>query len=309
MIKTKQATKPTVDLIAKSRLYCLSNSGRISDHAHHHPLITSPMKHYLSALLLGLSLTTPAWSQEKAPAADAPATEPAKKEAATDDNSAAVKMMRAFSNLPIEKRKEYQQKLMKIQNLFNQKRIFDSLEELDALDKIFPDHPSALNIRGACYVEIRAFEKADALFKRVLEISPKNTSVLFNQAEVDFVTKNWSIAHDRFTKLIPLLPENNKAMVRLCEFKLLLCKLKLDKVDEAKAMRDKYDIWDDSPYFYCSRAAILYHEDKKLEAEKMLRSVRYVWRNDAVLAPWQDTLIEFGYIRSFYGGDTEEAAE
>lgn len=259
------------------------------------------MKYHLSALLLGLSLTTPVWSQDEKAAEPAPA-----KEASSDSRSKAVKMMQAFSNLPKEKRQEYHQKLIKTQNLFNQKRIFDALEQLDELDQIFPDHPSALNIRGACYVEIRSFAKANKIFQQVLEIAPDNTSVLFNLAEVDFVMKNWQTAHDRFTKLIPKLPESNKAMVRLCEFKLLLCKLKLDKLDEAKAMRDKYDIWDDSPYFYCSRAAILYHEGDKMEAEKMLRNVRYVWRNDGVLAPWQDTLIEFGYIRSFYGGDTEE---
>ncbi|BDS05051.1 hypothetical protein NT6N_00910 [Oceaniferula spumae] len=264
------------------------------------------MKHHLTALLFTLSLTTPAWSQDAAPAADATK----KTEDTQDDpNSPAVKMWQAFTNLPKEKRQEYGQKLLKTQNLFNQKRIFDALEMLDELDKIFPNHPAALNIRGACYVEIRAFDKANAIFEKVLEIAPKNTNVLFNLAEVDFVTKNWSSAHDRFEKLIPKLPADNKAMIRLCEFKLLLCKLKLDKIDEAKALMNKYDIWDDSPYYYYSRAAIAYESGDKLEAEKELRAVRFVWRNDGVLAPWQDTLIEFGYIRSFYGGETEDLGE
>ena len=71
-------------------------------------------------------------------------------------------------------------------------------------------------------------------------------------------------------------------------------------------MPKKHDEWDDSPFYYYSRAAILYHNDEKLEAEKMLRNVRFVWRNDNSLAAWQDTLIEFGYIRSFYGGDIAE---
>ncbi len=172
-----------------------------------------------------------------------------------------------------------------------------------------PNHPAALNIKGACYVEIRAFDKANAIFQEVLKASPNNTNVQFNLAEVDFVTKNWATAHDRFTKLIPLLPAQNKAMIRLCEFKLLLCQLKTDRVKEAIALKDKHDAWDDSPFFYYSRAAILYHEDDKLGAEKMLRNVRYVWRSDEALAAWQDTLIEFGYIRSFYGGDADDVAK
>jgi len=217
-----------------------------------------------------------------------------------------VNFMQQFSNLPKKTRQEYHRKLIRVQNLFNQKRIFDTLEAIDELDKIFPNHPAALNIKGACYVELRAFEKADAVFKEVLRISPDNTNVQFNLAEVDFVTKNWESAYKRFKELIPRLPKKNKGMIRLCQFKLLLCQLKTNRVKEAVALKDKFDIWDDSPFYYYSRAAILYNQDKKKEAEKMLRNARYVWKNDAALAPWQDTLIEYGYIRSFYGGDIEE---
>ncbi len=232
-------------------------------------------------------------------AQDAPAKKPASLEEINQE----------FSNLPKKTREEYAQKIIKVQNLFNQKRIFDALEKIDELDKIYPNHPAALNIKGACYVEIRAFDKANAIFSEILRVSPNNTNVLFNLAEVDFVTKNWESAEKRFEKIIPLLPKQNKAMIRLCEFKLLLCKLKLDKKEEALALKNKHDAWDDSPFYYFSRAAIAYDADDKIGAEKELRNARYVWKNDAALAAWQDTLIEFGYIRSFYGGDTEESQE
>ncbi len=250
-----------------------------------------PISTLFPALAITLLLSTPVIAQEK---------EEEKKE------SPIVVVWQNFMNLPKAQRDEYSQKLVKVQNLFNQKRIFDALEKIDELDKIFPNHPAALNIKGACYVEIRSFKKANAIFEEILKISPDNTNVQFNLAEVDFVTKNWSSAHDRFTRLIPLLPPNNKAMIRLCEFKLLLCQLKTDRVRDAVALKDKYDAWDDSPFFYYARAAILYNEGDKLGAEKMLRNARFVWRDDAALSPWQDTLIEFGYIRSFYGGDSDE---
>ena len=97
--------------------------------------------------------------------------------------------------------------------------------------------------------------------------------------------------------------ENNMGMLRLCEFKLLLCKIKTNREKEAESLAEKYDEWDDSPFYYYSRAALLYNQDRKIDAEKMLRNARFVWRNKNILSPWQDTLIEFGYIRSFYGGD------
>lgn len=217
------------------------------------------------------------------------------------------KVWKDFMNLPEEKRVEFGEKLVKVQNLFNQKRVFDTLEGIDELDAIFPNHPAALNIKGACYVEMRAFDKARNIFNEILKLAPENANVHFNMAEIDFVTKQWQSAHERFEKLVGILEgEHKKAMKRLCEFKLLLCKLKLNKVKEAKELSQKYDDWDDSPFYYYSRAAISYHEDDKLEAAKMLRSVRYIWRNDAALSAWQDTLIEYGYIQSFYGGNLGE---
>ncbi|MGB0991937.1 MAG: tetratricopeptide repeat protein, partial [Akkermansiaceae bacterium] len=153
---------------------------------------------------------------------------------------------RAFMNLPEKTRIEFGRNLIKTQNLFNQKRIFDALEKISELEKIFPNHPAALNIKGACYVEIRNFKKANEVFGEVLKIAPKNTNVQFNIAEVEFVTKNWTKAHDLFSKLIPQLPsktKRDKAMVRLCEFKLLLCKLKTDRKKEAIALQNKYDEW------------------------------------------------------------------
>jgi len=249
------------------------------------------MKQRVTAIILILTLVSPIIAQ-------------AQNEKEAPDPIEAINQ--AFSNLPKKTREEYAQKIIKVQNLFNQKRIFDALEKIDELDKIFPNHPAALNIKGACYVEIRAFDKANTIFTEILRVSPKNTNVLFNLAEVDFVTKKWKSAEKRFEKIIPLLPTQNKAMIRLCEFKLLLSKLKLEKNAEAIALKDKHDAWDDSPFYYFSRAAIAYDADDKIEAEKLLRDARYVWRNDGALAAWQDTLIEFGYIRSFYGGDTDE---
>lgn len=255
------------------------------------------MKHTLTVTLLTLTLCSQAWSQD----ATNEAKEPDKKEV-----SAGVKMWQNFSNLPKETREEYSTMFRKAQNLFNQKRIFDTLETLDILQQIFPDHPAELNLRGACYVEIRSFDKASVIFNKILKVAPENTNVLFNLAELDFVTNKWASSHARFESLIPKIPKGQKAMLRLCEFKFLLCKLKLDKVDEAQALAEKYDQWDDSPFYYYSQGALLYHADSKQEADKMFRNARYVWRNSAVLAPWQDTLIEFGYIRSFYGNSEEE---
>ena len=258
---------------------------------------------------LMLALPSPAQDadqQEPKPdnAQQAPAT-------ATDDQAPvpapapSISPREQFDALSPEQRQQFNNMLMQAQALFSQKRVLDTLQVVDELDKIFVGHPAALNIRAACYVEIRAFEKAYPIFEKILELTPESTNVQFNLAELDFVTRKWESAHKRFSDLISTLPANNKAMIRLCEFKLLLCKLKMGRVEEAAAMSEKYDSWDDTPYYYYARAALVFHQGDKQAAEKILLDARFVW-GTAALSSWQDTLIEFGYVRSFYGGEYAE---
>ncbi|MBK1791316.1 tetratricopeptide repeat protein [Persicirhabdus sediminis] len=245
------------------------------------------LKSISTALLIGL-VATPAMAQLK--------------EAANQEISPAA----AFSNLPLEVREDYGQRLIEIQNLFNDKRIFDAIEKIGEAEKIFDRHPLLLNIKGACYVEIRNFDKAEEIFSDVLAIDPNNANVKFNLAEVSFVKKDWDNAEKRFTDLLQFVSEeNNLQMYRLIQFKIMLSQLKNGNEDKARAVADKYDFMDDSPFIYYAKAAISYHDDEKLEAEKLLRNARFVWTNPSQLAAWQDTLIEFGYVKSFYGGDDE----
>jgi hypothetical protein len=89
----------------------------------------------------------------------------------------------------------------------------------------------------------------------------------------------------------------------LVEFKILLCKKKLGMKEEAKALAEKYDFQDDSPYYYYAQAALAYDDKNLVKAEEWLAMAGRVFRDPNVLAPWQDTLVEYGYIKSFYGDD------
>ena len=40
-----------------------------------------------------------------------------------------------------------------------------------------------------------------------------------------------------------------------------------------------------------------------IKAEEWLAMAGRIFRDPNVLAPWQDTLVEYGYIKSFYGED------
>jgi Tfp pilus assembly protein PilF len=209
----------------------------------------------------------------------------------------------AFLNLPEERRKEFIQHLGEASRVFQQKRIFETMEEIDKAAAIFPDSPELHNLRGSCYVEMRAFDKALAEFEKAAAFSKDNPSILFNIGEVHFVTKEWKKAHEIFERVMKLLPENNMALGRLVEFKILLSKKKLGMDEEVTILAEKYDFLDDSPYYYYAQAALAYDENNLVKAEEWLAMAGRIFRDPNILAPWQDTLVEYGYIKSFYGED------
>jgi len=209
----------------------------------------------------------------------------------------------AFLNLPEQSRKDFVKHLGEASRMFQQKRVFETLEEASKADKIFSESPEIMNLRGSCFVEMRAFDKALDQFQQAAALSPNNPSINFNIAEVLFVTKQWQKSHDLFLEIMKQLPPENIALGRLVEFKILLCKKKLGLKDEVTILAEKYDFLDDSPYYYYAQAALAYDDQNLIKAEEWLAIAGRVFQDPNVLAPWQDTLVEYGYIKSFYGDD------
>lgn len=214
-----------------------------------------------------------------------------------------------FFNLPEDRRNQFVGHIEKARQMFQQKRVFETIEELEAARKIFGNSPDLQNLLGACQVEFRAFNKAMEHFRKADAMSPNNPSIVFNIAEIDFVQKNWADAARSFNRVIELTEDDQSQiqLSRLSEFKLMLCQLKTGDIDEARKLVDKYDpLLEDTPLPYYAKAAIAYHEERDIDAEQELARARRVFQNPAMLSAWQDTLMEFGYIKSFYGGDLAE---
>lgn len=249
----------------------------------------------IHSLLLATLLSQPAWSQEAAPGNPAPGQIP------TVENL--LPNQQAFLNLSQEQRAKFIGHFKEANRLFSQKRIFETLEEAHKASEVFADSPEIHNLKGSCYVEMRAFDKAMASFERAAALSSRTNSILFNIGEVQFVTREWQKASQTFEELLRRLPPDDLYLGRLTLFKILLCKIRMNQMNEAKVLAERYDYLDDSPYYYFSQAAIAYEEKNLVEAEQWIARANRIFRNESILSPWHDTLVEFGYIKSFYGGE------
>jgi len=217
----------------------------------------------------------------------------------------------AFSNLPEAKRNDFIGKINESARLFNEKRVFEALDKGNEAMSIFPENPDLLNLLGACQVEFRNFDKAMEYFKKADALNPNDPRIFFNIAELNFVTKNWEEAELNLTKGLKLLPSDSRGedlqLSRLIEFKLLLTKLKLNKGAEAASMVKKYNYLDDSPFPYYAEAAIHFSEGREIEAEAAMARGNRIFQDPSVVAAWQDSMIEYGFIKGFFGGDPEVA--
>jgi tetratricopeptide (TPR) repeat protein len=235
-----------------------------------------------------------------------------------DGQKAVPAFVAKFGNLPEEDRKNYGEHKLKAEQYFRQKRTFEALDEIHQALAIFDEDPAMWNLLGSCHVEFRSFEKAREAFQRAIALNPGNTGVLFNLAEMDFVTKQWKDCVEKMKKLIVNLEEMSKGEMsepalqlhHLALFKQMLSLLKLGQEDEARKLaEDNWEDWDDTPFTYYSKAALAYFEENEEEANRWIRSAVRVFGGLEQVANWQDTLIEYGYVRSFYGGDSDTEIE
>lgn len=209
-----------------------------------------------------------------------------------------IPSLQKFMELPEERRKEFSEHYYKASKLLREKRIFEALSSIDKADKIFMDHVYNLTLKGSCYVEMRDFDKARLVFERVKELDPKNIANRFNIAEMHYVSHDWQIAHDMFSKLLADESSAVQNMVHTTEFKILICKTKLKLQDEARILSQKYSEKDDSPFYYFAQALSQHEKGNADEAEAWTLRAARIFQNSNILAVWQDALEEAEYLNS-----------
>lgn len=225
--------------------------------------------------------------------------------------------VKEFSNLAEKDREQFGLLRAKAQEFFGQKRIFESLEKLHEAEKIFKNDPAIWNLRGACYVELRKFEEARESYQKALAIEENNLGVLFNLAEMDFVTARWEGGSEKFGNIVKKIsgevdgPLEGQALdlQRLALFKKMLCDYKLGKEDAAqKIAEDHWDDFDDTPFTYYSKAALALLEGDEETGHGWIRSAIRVFGSAQAVGNWQDTMIEIGLVKSFFGNSEDAAA-
>lgn len=160
----------------------------------------------------------------------------------------------------------------------------------DALAKLAAAEAEVHNLRGACFVERRDFALAKESYEKAAGLQPENPSIRFNLAEVDFVQKNWREAEKQFSDVKPMLPAGNARMAELVDLKLMICREK-----QGAALNPPAEPDSTSPLGHYSEAVAAFSKGDAKTADFLLAEVRRLF-DAKTLAPWNDTMVEAGYL-------------
>lgn len=206
------------------------------------------------------------------------------------------KSQEAFIKMPQEKQDAYIKHFTDASRLFQQKRIFECLDELGKADHIFNPSAEIYNLKGSCYVELRILDKALVEYQKAHKLQPLNPSLLFNIGEVYFVSKQWQHALTTLENVLKITPpQASTAFTRLVEFKILLCHVKLKHTNEVILLANKYDYLDESPFYYFAQSVLSFEQKNIKQSQEFLGQAYRVFGDPNLIAPWQDTLLEYGY--------------
>jgi Flp pilus assembly protein TadD len=255
----------------------------------------------MKSLLLGgsiaLVLMVPACkkpsTEAAAPAASAP-------ESATAKTADETKPARAQEDAKQAKaadrasREDFSVTLKSAHESFAKRDLEATMKTLDEVPEEFRSDPGFLTLRGACYTEQRDFKAALEDFKEAAKKKPGDPSIRFNVAEMSFVVGDWEEAIKGF-QVLQSQGAVKGTVSALVDFKLMLCEEGRGNAAEFDRRAAENLKETDSLLAAYTKAAMEFRNGQKDEAKATLADAGKNFPNASDLAPWQDTMIEFGY--------------
>lgn len=211
----------------------------------------------------------------------------------------------AFSNLPKEKRDEYQAAFSKAVEAYNQKKILSAISFLSEADKLFPQDANLKFFLGVCYAELRNFDKATACYDEALKLNPTHLGTLLNKAEAAFFNQKWKSAYDQLTSIRSKYGEKTQGAGSLIDFKITMCASMLAEKKETAAEFEKiYDAWrlkysfrDDTPFYFYAKALSEYRKGERSEGLTWVLKAYKVFADPGTLSVWDKVLIDADYLK------------
>ena len=183
------------------------------------------------------------------------------------------------------------------QQAFRQRDFATALKLVDEADKVDPNQPATLNLRGEILMQQGQFDNAEAAFKKAAKLDPKLRDAQYNLAQIPFKKKEYAKARDRFETLYKRIPggEKNQA-AELIKFKIFMALLMDGKESRAHSMMEEFQFTGDTPALYYAQAAWEYKHNNAQKAEDWTNSANKIY-SPALNGVFADAFYDVGWLQ------------
>src|SRR5881409_1817475 len=183
------------------------------------------------------------------------------------------------------------------QQAFRQRDFATALKLVDEADKVDPNQPATLNLRGEILMQQGQFDDAEAAFKKAAKLDPKLREAQYNLAQIPFKKKEYAKARDRFETLYKRTPGGDKNQAaELIKFKIYMTLLLEGKESRAHAMMDEFQFTGDTPALYYAQAAWEFQHKNPEKAADWTASANKIY-SSALNSVFADAFYDVGWIQ------------
>ena len=183
------------------------------------------------------------------------------------------------------------------QQAFRQRDFATALKLVDEADKVDPNQPATLNLRGEILMQQGKFDDAEAAFKKAAKLDPKLRDAQYNLAQIPFKKKEYAKARDRFETLYKRMPGGDKNQAaELIKFKIYMTLLMEGKESRAHSMMEEFQFTGDTPALYYAQAAWEYKHNNAQKAEEWTNSANKIY-SPALNGVFADAFYDVGWLQ------------
>ena len=183
------------------------------------------------------------------------------------------------------------------QQAFRQRDFANALKLVDEADKVNPNQPATLNLRGEILMQQGKFDDAETAFKKAAKLDPKLRDAQYNLAQIPFKKKEYAKSRDRFETLYKRMPGGDKNQAaELIKFKIYMTLLMEGKESRAHSMMEEFQFTGDTPALYYAQAGWEYKHNNAQKAEEWTNSANKIY-SPALNGVFADAFYDVGWLQ------------
>ena len=171
---------------------------------------------------------------------------------------------------------------------FEAKKFDDALKKLQEAETLDPKSAFVLNLIGAAYTKKQDYPAAKTYFEKSLDLSPGFFPSVFNLGELFFLQKQYAQALEYFANMLNRDPGNE-----LLQFKVILCLLLTDQMEDAEKLLNRMRFPGDGPAWYYAQAAVAFKKGQKGKSREIQSTAQTLFPGKISL--YDETFVDLGW--------------